>query len=166
MQKTLCDRCGAEIPANGKIWDFSWFSKFKQSGEYEPDGDPEEYQLCSGCQREIDGFLKQKQVLPAEEKRKKTKKQQIWELHQKGVKDGEIAEILCTTKNHVSTALHDLRIEKGIKLKSEEEKQKYVDEGKVLALRKAGWKIHDIAWDMGISESAVCEALNNHVTAG
>lgn len=37
-----------------------------------------------------------------------------------------------------------------------------IDIDKILALRKAGWKVKDIAWDMHVSESAVSMAIYNH----
>jgi hypothetical protein len=39
--------------------------------------------------------------------------------------------------------------------------RKYVDKGKIIALRKAGWKVKDIAEDVHLSQGKVYEVLRD-----
>lgn len=40
-----------------------------------------------------------------------------------------------------------------------EQQRKRIDKGKIMALKKAGWKVKDIARDMGLKESAVSNVI-------
>lgn len=40
-----------------------------------------------------------------------------------------------------------------------EQQRKRIDKGKIMALKKAGWKVKDIAEDMGLKESAVSNVI-------
>lgn len=88
--------------------------------------------------------------------KKKADHEKIIQLHLEGVPGNEIAERLGYGKSTVSKVLN----EAGYSMKTAP------DKGKMIALARAGWKVKDIAWDVGVTEELVREVLANAKEAG
>ncbi len=81
--------------------------------------------------------------------KKQVNREQIIKLHQEGVSYQNIAESVGCSKSTVGKVLNEAGCSAKI----------FLDKGKVLALHRAGWKVKDIAGDMGITEEDVREVL-------
>lgn len=77
------------------------------------------------------------------------------ELLEEGKSDKEIADELCLSVSHVSI----MRRECGIKYRTANGERVAVDKGKIGALRRAGWKVRDIAYDVECDEDTVITVI-------
>lgn len=82
--------------------------------------------------------------------------EKIIQLYLEGVMGSEIAERLGYSKGTVSKVLNAA----GYSMKTAP------DKGKIVALARAGWKVKDIAWDVGVTEELVREVLTKEKGAG
>lgn len=153
MIKIICDRCGTEIPKGGRIWDMAWCYRLEAAGELKPESRMEEWNICECCKKEILFSITHEQEEEAVEKpKKKTKRkidhERIAELHKAGKTNGEIAKEMGVSASTVYYSLAD-------HLEKIPAKNQSPDEGKVLDLYRAGWKVKDICWDIGAEEETV-----------
>lgn len=131
MVKIICDRCGAEIP-EAEIIRATLYS--------EATGKIDKRDLCGQCAKEI--------FLPSVSKEPK-------------------AEILADDKKvapevtHEASGVSESKLRRAKKIAKTGEKRKYthIDAGKLTALHKAGWKVKQIADEMGITEEQVANTL-------
>ena len=88
---------------------------------------------------------------------KKFDRQQIFRMHNSGYNSREIAEAVGAARPDY---IRHILAEAGL----EEVRQsgKYVDEGKIVALRKAGWSISGIAFEMCMKRKEVEKILYEH----
>lgn len=84
--------------------------------------------------------------------RKKYDREEVKRLHEEGLTDAVMAERLGCNISHLQT----MRRELGLEANSEE-----FDEGKMMALHRAGWGIHKIADEMGVEDEEIERRLRD-----
>ncbi len=141
VTKTICDRCGLEIPAGQTSAKIEIMSGQRERRPLRWD-ELDEKDFCQVCTGKIIEFASQQ----PESQNKKPK-----ETSKETPKETPVLPIAETAEQAASQDAAK-PIGRGAR----------IDIGKILALQKAGWKTKDIAWDMNMTERAVQCALYRH----
>ena len=144
MIKVFCDRCGKEITKCNRHGYIALNSRDTKEADLTEENEFERNQYCSSCMNQIREFIK---TAPY-----KAEISNLEECDQSAEKVSE-TDTECN-KNEEKCTQNEEKCTKGTK--------KHIDIGKIIALKKAGWKIKDIAAEMHMEPQGVSNALYQH----
>lgn len=134
MIKYFCDRCGKELNRERRIGYIAVNTRDKAEGELMDDNEFEDCHYCSSCTNDIKRFVR---TIPAER-----------------------AQNILENKNNVEKS--EIPVEHKEADADGLKKRKNIDTGKILALRKAGWPVKEIAAEMNLSPQQVSNQIYLH----
>lgn len=146
MIKYFCDRCGKDLGKERRIGYIVVNSKDKADGDLQGDNEFENAHFCAACTDAIAKFVRKapepmQEELPAAPTAVAQEAGQE-KLDEEPVESGGVVE---------ST---DGGAGKG--------KRQRLDIGKIMALRRAGWPIKEIAGEMQLTNTQVSQAIYNY----
>lgn len=144
MIKYFCDRCGADMSREKRLGFVSVNARDKTEEELQEDNEFENWHFCKKCIEEIRKFVRR---LPAKECAKNEEKRADSEKCEQKTSESE-------PKSQESES--DIQEDEEIGMASG--KKKY-DVGKIMALKKAGWKVKDIADEMKMTPQQVSNQI-------
>lgn len=130
MIKYYCDRCGADMSRERVLGYISLNTKDKAEKELREDNEFEKWHFCKNCMYDIRRYVR---TLPLKTSQNEEKRSGPAES---GVKQPETVQD-----------------------QKESKPQKRIDTGKIMALKKAGWRNKDIADEMHMTPNAVASAI-------
>lgn len=134
MIKYYCDRCGADMSRERVLGYISLNTKDKAEKELREDNEFEKWHFCKNCMHDIRRYVRANPVKTCEEPSQNEEKRS--EPAESGVKQPETVQD-----------------------QNESKPQKRIDTGKIMALKKAGWRNKDIADEMHMTPNAVASAI-------
>lgn len=134
MIKYYCDRCGADMSRERVLGYISLNTKDKAEKELREDNEFEKWHFCKNCMYDIRRYVRAHPVKTCEEPSQNEEKRS--EPAESGVKQPETVQD-----------------------QNESKPQKRIDTGKIMALKKAGWRNKDIADEMHMTPNAVASAI-------
>ena len=161
MRKILCDRCGAEIQLKSRIGyvAVNWRAPSDESLMYE--NPYEGYDFCEQCMHDIVEVIDN--VVPYQEE-DKTEQETPEELARRFVNAmKEVSALEPEEPEEAESGSEEAAPEpeepKMVKPKGWSREKKDIDMGKLGALRRAGWSVHKIADEFGVSDSVIRRRL-------
>lgn len=150
MIKYFCDRCGADMSRERVLGYVSLNTKDKAETELQEDNEFEKWHFCKNCMNDIRRCVR---TLPL-----RTSK----EPSQNG--ENCVDSVEKCSENAESGEKQSETVQD----QKEGKPQKKIDTGKIMALKKAGWRNKDIADEMHMTPNAVASAIylykKNHPT--
>ena len=154
MIKYFCDRCGVEMTKEKRHGFVSVNTRDKAEGDLLEENEFESWLFCKKCTEDIRRYVRTLPLKPSQndEKRYQNKEkcdQNEGKCDQNEGKRSESAESEAKPQETVSEEVED---------ESTTGKKKY-DVGKIMALKKAGWKVKDIADEMKMTPQQVSNQI-------
>lgn len=154
MIKYFCDRCGVEMTKEKRHGFVSVNTRDKAEGDLLEENEFESWLFCKKCTEDIRRYVRTLPLKPSQndEKRDQNKEkcdQNEGKCDQNEGKRSESAESEAKPQETVSEEVED---------ESTTGKKKY-DVGKIMALKKAGWKVKDIADEMKMTPQQVSNQI-------
>ena len=151
MIKYFCDRCGADMSREKRLGFVSVNTRDKAEGELQEDNEFENWHFCKKCTEEIRKFVR---TLPIKEGAEHKEKRA--ENEEKCV-DSEKCEQK-TLESEPKSQESESDAQEDEETGTASGKKKY-DVGKIMALKKAGWKVKDIADEMKMTPQQVSNQI-------
>lgn len=133
MIKYFCDRCGADMSREKRLGFVSVNTRDKAEGDLLEENEFESWLFCKKCTEDIRRYVRTLPLKPSQNDEKRS----------------EPAKSEAKAQETVSEAAED---------ESTTGKKKY-DVGKIMALKKAGWKVKDIADEMKMTPQQVSNQI-------
>ena len=130
MIKYFCDRCGAEMTKEKRHGFVSVNTRDKAEGDLLEENEFESWLFCKKCTEDIRRYVRTLPLKPSENDEKRDQNKE--KCDQNKEKRSEHAKSEAKAQETVSEAAED---------ESTTGKKKY-DVGKIMALKKAGWKVN------------------------
>lgn len=168
MLKIVCNRCGREIGSIDKVGYIRFCFQNPVESLGEDDSILYRNHYCEDCMAEIEQFVRstpekkemfrERDFVPKPSEHMKQYEQVIM-LKRIGMKNKDIAEKLGMSEEGVATTIYTYRKRN----KSQQEKEKKIDIGKINALWTAGWIASKIADEMGMEEQEIVDILKQGI---
>ena len=129
MIKYFCDRCGAEMTKEKRHGFVSVNTRDKAEGNLLEENEFESWLFCKKCTEDIRRYVRTLPLKPSQNEEKRDRNEEKCDQNEE--KCSEPAESEAKPQETVSEAAED---------ESTTGKKKY-DVGKIMALKKAGWKV-------------------------
>lgn len=148
MIKYYCDRCGADMSRERVLGYISLNTKDKAEKELREDNEFEKWHFCKNCMYDIRRYVRAHPVKTCEEPSQNEEKrdQNEEKCDQNEEKRSEPAE-------------SGVKQPETVQDQKESKPQKRIDTGKIMALKKAGWRNKDIADEMHMTPNEVASAI-------
>ena len=148
MIKYYCDRCGADMSRERVLGYISLNTKDKAEKELREDNEFEKWNFCKNCMYDIRRYVRAHPVKTCEEPSQNEEKRD-----QNEEKCGQNEE------KRSEPAESGVKQPETVQDQNESKPQKRIDTGKIMALKKAGWRNKDIADEMHMTPNAVASAI-------
>lgn len=154
MIKYFCDRCGAEMTKEKRHGFVSVNTRDKAEGDLLEENEFESWLFCKKCTEDIRRYVRTLPLKPSQNEEKRDRNEEKCDRNeekcdQNEEKCSEPAESEAKPQETVSEVVED---------ESTTGKKKY-DVGKIMALKKAGWKVKDIADEMKMTPQQVSNQI-------
>ena len=133
MIKYFCDRCGAEMTKEKRYGFVSVNARDKAEGDLLEENEFESWLFCKKCTEDIRRYVRTLPLKPSQNEEKRSEPAKSEKKPQETVSE--------EAKDESTTG-----------------KKKY-DVGKIMALKKAGWKVKDIADEMKMTPQQVSNQI-------
>lgn len=147
MIKYFCDRCGVEMTKEKRHGFVSVNTRDKAEGDLLEENEFESWLFCKKCTEDIRRYVRTLPLKPSQNDEKRDQNKE--KCDQNEGKRSESAESEAKPQETVSEEVED---------ESTTGKKKY-DVGKIMALKKAGWKVKDIADEMKMTPQQVSNQI-------
>jgi len=153
--KYYCDRCGADMSRERVLGYISLNTKDKAEKELREDNEFEKWHFCKSCMHDIRRYVRANPVKTCEEPSQNEEKrdQNEEKRDQNEEKCGQNEE------KRSEPAESGVKQPETVQDQNESKPQKRIDTGKIMALKKAGWRNKDIADEMHMTPNAVASAI-------
>lgn len=148
MIKYYCDRCGADMSRERVLGYISLNTKDKAEKELREDNEFEKWHFCKNCMHDIRRYVRANPVKTCEEPSQNEEKRD-----QNEEKCGQNEE------KRSEPAESGVKQPETVQDQNESKPQKRIDTGKIMALKKAGWRNKDIADEIHMTPNAVASAI-------
>ena len=147
MIKYFCDRCGVEMTKEKRHGFVSVNTRDKAEGDLLEENEFESWLFCKKCTEDIRRYVRTLPLKPSQNDEKRDQNKE--KCDQNEGKRSEPAESEAKPQETVSEEAED---------ESTTGKKKY-DVGKIMDLKKAGWKVKDIADEMKMTPQQVSNQI-------
>ena len=161
MIKYFCDRCGVEMTKEKRHGFVSVNTRDKAEGDLLEENEFESWLFCKKCTEDIRRYVRTLPLKPSQNDEKRDQNKAKCDQNE-GKRDQNKEKCDQNEGKRSEPAKSEAKAQETVSEAAEDEsttgKKKY-DVGKIMALKKAGWKVKDIADEMKMTPQQVSNQI-------